>query len=81
MRKALDYILKKLPDHSAEIIDLYNRDDDFRILCEDYLTSVQALEECRVNTIKDKELENEFSLVYLELEKEIVHLLNSRKLK
>ena len=79
MRKALDYILTKLPDHSAEIIELYNKDEDFRILCEDYLASGQALEECRLNVIKDKEFENEFLQVYLELEKEIIHLLEHAK--
>jgi hypothetical protein len=75
MRKAFEYLLAKFPDHRTKIIDLYNKDEDFRILCEDYLTSVQALEECRLNVIKDKEFENEFSHVYVELEKEIIHLL------
>ncbi len=79
MRKGLDYILKKLPAHSAEIIELYNKDVDFRILCEDYLASGQALEECRLNVIKDKEFENEFLELYLELEKEISHLLGTCK--
>jgi len=77
MRKALDYILKKLPHESAKIIELYNKDDDFRILCEDYLASVQALEESRTNVNKDKEFEKEFSDVHLELEKEINHLLEN----
>jgi hypothetical protein len=76
MRKALDYIVRKFPDHSSKIIGLYNRDDDFRILCEDYLSSIQALEECRLNVIKDKGIENEFSQVHLELEKEIIQLMS-----
>ncbi len=75
MRKALDHVLGILPDRSAKIIELYNRDEDFRILCEDYLATTQALEETRKNVIKDKEIENEFLEVHLELEKEINHLL------
>ena len=79
MRKAFDFILTKFPDQRTKIIELYNRDEDFRILCEDYLTSVQTLDECRQNVIKDREFENEFLQVNLDLEKEIVHLLTLGK--
>jgi len=75
MRKSLDFILSKFPDHRTKIIDLYNSDDDFRILCEDYLTSRETLQECRQNVIKDREFENEFLKLNLDLEKEIVHFL------
>ena len=76
MRKALDYILERLPDQSARIIELYNKAEDFRILCEDFYASSQALDECRKNLIKDKLVENEFLEVNLDLEKEINHLLS-----
>ena len=75
MRKSFDLILSKFPDHRTKIIDLYNKDEDFRILCEDFLTSIETLEDCRQNVIKDREFENEFLQVNLDLEKEIVHLL------
>jgi len=75
MRKSLDFILSKFPDHRKKIIELYNADDDFRILCEDYLTSKETLQECRQNVIKDREFENEFLQLNLDLEKEIVHFL------
>ena len=79
MRKVLDYILKKFPDLRPKIIDFYNNDEDFRTLCEDYLTSAEALEKCRLNVIKDKEFENEYLQVYVDLEKEILHLLKMNK--
>lgn len=79
MRKALDYILVRLPDHSAKIMELYNRDEDFRILCEDYLASARALEEFRQNVIKDREFERDFLDIHLELEKEINGLLSDIK--
>jgi hypothetical protein len=79
MRKAFEFILSRFPDHRNKIIELYNRDEDFRILCEDYLTSVETLEECRQNVIKDKEFEFEFLQVNLDLEKEIIHLLKIDK--
>ncbi len=71
-------MLAKFPDHKTKIINLYKNDEDFRILCEDYLTSAHALEQYRLNAIKDREFENEFSQVYLELEKEIIHLLETQ---
>ena len=43
-----------------KIIDLYNKDEDFRILCDDYTASAQAVEQCRLSDVKDKEFENEF---------------------
>jgi len=76
MRKALDFILSKFPDHRTKIIELYNTDEDFRILCEDYLTSIETLKECRENVIKDREFQNEFLQVNLDLEKEIIHFLD-----
>ena len=77
MQKSLEYILSKYPDHGPKIIEIYNKDEDFRILCEDYYTSAHALEKSRNNTMKDREVENEYSQVYVELEKEIIHLIKS----
>ena len=78
MRRVLELILTKFPDHKHKIIDLYNNNEDFRLLCEDYLSSVQALEKCRAEVFKDREFEGEFLDVNLELEKEIVRLLEKR---
>ena len=78
MEKALEYIIRKFPDHSASLTDLYCMDEDFRILCEDYLISVSTLEECRLKVLNDRTFENEFLQLSLELEKEILHLLRSK---
>jgi hypothetical protein len=75
MSKALEFILSKFPDQRGKITNIYNQDEDFRIICEDYLTSMQALLESRLNLTKNKDFENEFLDAYLELEKEIIHLL------
>jgi len=81
MKKVLEYILNKFPDQRPKIIDLYNYDEDFRTLCEDLLVSVETLEKCRLNGIKDKKFEDEFIQVYVELEKEIIHLLEMNRSK
>jgi hypothetical protein len=75
MRRVLELILSKFPDHRHRIIDLYNKDEDFRLLCQDYISSTQALQKCRKDVFKDRTFEGEFLEVNLELEKEIVQLL------
>jgi len=75
MGRSLEYIVEKFPDHRATIINLYNKDEDFRTLCDDYLTSAEMLEKHRQNTIKDRQLKNDYSELYIELEKEIIHVL------
>lgn len=75
MDKALEYILTKFPDHRAKIIDLYNTDEEFCSLCEDYLVSAQAIKDYRENVEKNTGFEIEFMQVYIELETEIVQLL------
>ena len=77
MIKALEYILTRFPDQRAKIINLYNTDDDFKTLCEDYFTSVQAIEKCRTSATKGREVENEYLHVNLELEKEILNLFRT----
>jgi len=78
MEKALEYIIRKFPDHAALTIDLFCADEDFRILCEDYLTSVRTVEEYRTKTLIDGSFENEYLQISIELEKEILQNLQNR---
>ena len=75
MGKALEHILMKYPEHSAVIIDLFRKEEDFRILCEDFLANIESLGECKLNMAKDIELESELLQLNLDLEKEIFRLL------
>jgi len=77
MVKALEYILTRFPGHGAKIMDLYGKDDDFRILCEDYLTSIEALDGFKADTVIKSGYEMDFYQVYIELEKEIQHALET----
>ena len=79
MTNSLDYVLAKFPDHSVKIIDLYDKDDEFRILCDDYLTSLRTLEQFRAGAIKTNPFEKEFLDLSNELEKELKELLNSKR--
>jgi hypothetical protein len=77
MKNDLDYILRKLPDYRQSITELYETNDDFRTLCEDYLTTAKGLEEYRNKSMEDRELEAEFAQTYLELEREIIYRLGN----
>ncbi len=77
MTKALEYILAKFPDHGAKIIELFDKDEDFRILCDDYLTSMRTVEQFRTGIQKGNPFESEFMDLHHELEKEIREILNS----
>jgi hypothetical protein len=78
MDKALEYVVRKFPGHAASMSDLYCTCEDFRILCEDYMTSVQTVESSRLKFLTDKLVENEYIQVSIELEKEIFQILQRR---
>jgi hypothetical protein len=78
MEKALEFILIKFPEHRDKMLDVYCTDDDFRILCEDYLTTVNTLEESRLKRISNQTIENEFVMLSLDLEKEIIRTLRKQ---
>jgi hypothetical protein len=80
MTNALEFVLAKFPDKGVKIIDLYDKDEDFRILCNDYLTSVQTLEQFRTGAIKKNDpYEEEFIGLNQDLEKEIMTILNPER--
>jgi len=51
------------------------QDEDFRLLCDDFLVTSKSIEASRQNVIQERDFENEYVYVFLELEKEIHHLL------
>jgi hypothetical protein len=77
MKNVLDYVLEKLPDHRDTIKELYEKNDDFKTLCEDYLTTAKGLEESRNHSIQGRELENEYAQTFVELEREIIYMLGN----
>ena len=75
MNKELNNMLERFPDQRKRIIELYNKNEDFRALCEDYWQSKKALLNSRGNQIEDALLENEYSGLCLELEKEALRFI------
>jgi hypothetical protein len=79
MTNALEHVLEKFPDRRVKIIELYDKDEEFRILCDDYLTSLRTLEQFRSRAVKSNPFEKEFMDLRNELEKELREILNSKR--
>lgn len=73
--KELDNMLEKFPIHRARIIELYQVSANFRMLCEDYWISIQALTTYRKNLQPDSMLAKEYVSICSELEKEVMGYL------
>lgn len=75
MTKELDNMMQRFPDQRGRIIELFNNNEDFRTVCEDYWESRQALLNSMTHKIEDAILENEYSVLCLELEKEALRFI------
>ncbi|WP_336514557.1 hypothetical protein [Pollutibacter soli] len=71
-------MLSKFPGHRSGIVALYNMDEDFLGLCEDNLTSIEAMEKRRKDLIKDREMERGYLQLNRDLEKEILNFLGKK---
>ena len=75
MHKELDHMLERFPEHRGVIIQLFNSNEDFKSLCDDYLQCKNNLLKFRQNVLKDTRVENEYKMLSLDLEQEVLHFL------
>ena len=78
MTKELIFMIERFPAHQLRIIDLYNRDQDFKQLCDDYCLSVNMLEAFRQTEPDYRKVENDYKQVSEELKKEILHFFENK---
>ena len=57
---------------------LYQIDEDFRTLCDDYLLSKESFERFKEKSIEDQQLELEYRRLSGNLEKEILEYIQKR---
>ena len=65
-------------DYIETIKMLYKVDDDFKTLCDDYLTSKYSLEKFKERSAEDKQMELEYKRLSRDLEKEILEYVIKR---
>lgn len=79
MEKALHHILEGFPECRREIIELFNSNENFRSLCEDYLSCLGTLTKFQDNILRNKKMETEYKLLSLDLKQEVLHYLQKQK--
>ena len=71
---ALD--IDQFADYKEVINRLYQIDDDFRALCDDYSMSKMHIEKFSAKSLEDKQRKIEYQQLTLDLEKEILDYVN-----
>lgn len=71
----LQVMIQKFPDFRIRIIQLYEHDENFKSLCEDYWLCTTLLEQQKNMTQADPELATEYSLICTTLENDIHQFL------
>lgn len=75
MQKELYNMLERFPEYREKILELFNNNEDFKSLCEDYLQCRNALGKYRDNVQEDTRSENEYCGLSHELEQEALRFL------
>lgn len=78
MTKELIFMIERFPAYQMKIIELYDRDQDFRQLCNDYCLSVNMLEAFRKTEPDFKKVQHDYEQVSKDLKKELLQLLGSK---
>ncbi len=72
----LQAMIQRFPDFRVRIIQLYQNDENFKSLCEDYWLCSTLLAKHKSNVDTDLELENEYDSICATLENDIDQYLN-----
>lgn len=76
MTRELDHMINAFPAHRGKLIDLYDTNEDFRSLCDDYWQCNCSLNKIHQDATHDKRSENSYKMLCLDLEQEVLQYLN-----
>ena len=71
--------ISQFAEYIETIKTLYEVDDDFKALCDDYTKSKTSFEEFRDKSLETKQMKLEYKRLFRELEKEILDYVAKRK--
>lgn len=71
LNEHLKAVKEKFPKESGRIEELYNADEDFRALCEDYFFCMQHLQKFKKEFSEKQYSFDEYKNIQTELEKEL----------
>ena len=75
LNEQMRLIKKKFPGQSERIEELYETDEDFRMLCSDYILCMQFLQKFQKEFGEKKHSLKEYESMREELEKELQHFI------
>jgi hypothetical protein len=78
MTKELIFIIERFPAYQLKIVDLYQRDQDFRQLCNDYCLSENMLEAFRKTEPDFRKVQHDYEQVSKDLKTELLHFFTSK---
>ena len=70
MHKELYNMLERFPEYRGNIIELFNSNEDFKSLCDDYWQCKNALLKFREHVLEDAQVENEYRQLCMDLEQD-----------
>lgn len=77
LQASLLWVVKRFPDHKANLLQLFRENRNFKIICDDYRRCSEALEAWRQSTTETASARRqEYADLLQELELEIIDLLN-----
>jgi len=74
-----DLNISSFAEYMDTIKTLYEIDDDFKTLCNDYLISLKNFEKFKVKSTEDKKMKHEYKNLSHDLEKEILEYVIKRR--
>lgn len=77
MRKELIHTLDRFPEYRTKIQGLYQLNEDFRSLCEDYFLCREQLQKIKTQNLSGKLTQIECQQLCLDLEKELINYIGS----
>jgi hypothetical protein len=78
MTKELIFMIERFPAHQMKIIELYDRDPDFRQVCNDYCLSVKMLDAFIKTEPEIKKVQQDYEQVSKDLKAEIMHFFENK---
>jgi hypothetical protein len=75
MHPSLGLVIERFPYVEDRAMRLFERDETFRELCEDYQACAATVERLEASPHSSREIRNEYSALVLRLERELLRYL------
>lgn len=75
MQKELSIILEKFPEFRRKILELFEKNEDFKSLCEDYWKCKKVISKTREHLLEDTQMENQYVQMSADLEQDVLRFL------